>query len=427
MSPAPAHVEARRARVAKAWGLKDEVVLIGAGDHILIPGTGDQTYPYRSHPEYYYLTDRECPGAVLAFDPHEGWTDFVPDVTDKERIWEAAAQAEGTTLTAFGGWMASRRGRTVAMLGCELPGQRFDAARSLALGESLSYARRPKDEVELGRIREAAAATAAGYARISEVIKPGVSERSIARELECAFRAAGADGVAYDTIVGTGPNSAVLHFSPTDRAASAGELVLIDAAAGAGRYACDVTRTFPATGTFTPEQRDLYDLVLSVERKAMERCTAGTELVEIHMEAFRETGAGLAALGLVKGAPDDLIERGVTELFFPHGISHTVGLGVRDARGSFPGRKPNDQAGRRLQRSDFPLEPGHVITIEPGIYFIPALLMNQERRAKLADAVSWPRVDALCAQGGIRIEDTVHVTGGAPEIVTASCAAPRPA
>jgi len=424
LSVVSAHVEARRARVAKAWDLKDEVVLIGAGDRVLIPGTGDQTYPYRSHPEYYYLTDRECPGAVLAFDPKEGWTDFVPDVTERERIWEAAAQAEGTSLAALGGWIAGRRGRNVVMLGCELPGQRFDAARSSALSESLSYTRRPKDDVELGRIREAAAATAAGYARMSEVIRPGMSERAIARELECGFRKAGADGVAYETIVGTGPNSAVLHFSPTDRVAAAGDLVLIDAAAGAGRYACDVTRTFPATGTFTPEQRDLYELVLAVERKAIERCTAGTELVEVHMDAFRETGAGLAALGLVRGTPDDLIERGVTELFFPHGLSHTVGLGVRDARGSFPGRKPTDQAGRRLQRSDFPLEPGHVITIEPGIYFIPALLQNPERRAKLADAVSWGRVDALCAQGGIRIEDTVHVTRGAPEVITAASAGP---
>lgn len=425
MSVAPAQVAARRARAAKAWGLADEVVLIGAGDRILIPGSGDQTYPFLSHPEYYYLTDRECPGAVLAFDPQDGWTDFVPDVGERERIWEAASQAEGTSIGQLGAWLAARRGRPVAMLGCELPGQRFDAARSVALRDTLSYVRRPKDEVELGRIRAAAASTAAGYAKLKEVIRPGVSERTIALELECAFRRAGADGVAYETIVGSGPNSAVLHFTPTDRVVAAGELVLIDAAAGAGRYACDVTRTYPATGTFTPEQSDLYELVRSVEQHAVERCRAGCELVEIHMEAFRETGAGLASLGLVRGSPDDLIERGITELFFPHGISHMVGLGVRDARGSFPGRTPSSKPGRKLQRTDLPLEPGHVLTIEPGIYFIPALLQNQERRAKFADAVVWARVDPWCAQGGIRIEDTVHVTQGAPEVITSGAARPE--
>ncbi len=416
---------ARRARVAKAWGLRDEVVLIGAGDRILIPGSGDQNYPFRSHPEYYYLTDRECPGALLAFDPHDGWTDFVPDVTDRERIWEAASQAEGTSIGLLGAWLAARGGRPVAMLGCELPGQRFDMPRTVAFQEILSHARRPKDEVELTRIRAAAASTAAGYARAKEVIRPGVSERTIALELECAFLRAGADGLAYDTIVGSGPNSAVLHFAPTDRILAAGELVLIDAAAGAGRYACDVTRTFPATGTFTPEQRDLYDLVLSIERRAIERCRTGAELVEIHLAAFRETAEGLASMGIVRGSPDDLIERGAIELFFPHGISHMVGLGVRDARGSFPGRKPSDRPGRKLQRTDLPLTPGHVITIEPGIYFIPALLQNPERRAKLADAVSWPKVDAWCAQGGIRIEDTVHVTPGAPEVITSGASGPQ--
>jgi Xaa-Pro aminopeptidase len=411
-------VEARRARVAQAWALRDEVVLIGAGDRILIPGTGDQTYPFLSHPEYFYLTDRECPGAALAFDPQDGWTDFVPDVSERERIWEAARQVEGTSIGLLGAWLAARRGRPVVALGCELPGLRSDAERTASLREKLSYVRRPKDEVELGRIRAAAAATAAGYARMPEVIRPGVTERAIAIEIECAFRRAGGDRTAYDTIVGSGPNSAVLHFAPSDREVAAGDLVLIDAAAGAGRYVCDVTRTFPATGAFTPEQGDIYELVRSVERRAIERCRAGAELADIHTEALRETGHGLAALGLVRGTPDDLIERGVTELFFPHGISHMVGLGVRDARGSYPGRTPSEKPGRKLQRTDLPLEPGHVLTIEPGIYFIPALLQNQERRAKLGDAVVWARVDPWCAQGGIRIEDTVHVTSGAPEVIT---------
>src|SRR6185295_3094042 len=106
MTSSAGHVAARRARVAQAWALGDEIVLIGAGDRIVVPGTGDQTYPFRSHPEYFYLTDRECPGAVLAFDPKEGWTDFVPDVTEKERIWEARTQADGTSIALLGAWLA---------------------------------------------------------------------------------------------------------------------------------------------------------------------------------------------------------------------------------------------------------------------------------------------------------------------------------
>ena len=419
MTSSAGHVAARRARVAQAWALGDEIVLIGAGDRIVVPGTGDQTYPFRSHPEYFYLTDRECPGAVLAFDPKEGWTDFVPDVTEKERIWEARTQADGTSIALLGAWLAQRRGRPLAMLGCELSGQRHDMARSVSLRERLSHARRPKDETELARIREAARATAAAYEKVREILRPGVSERCVAFHLETEFRRAGGDGPAYETIVGSGPNSAVLHFSPTDRAAADGELILIDAAAGAGRYACDVTRTYPAGKSFTPEQRDLYSLVLAVEERAMSRCVAGAELADIHMAALRETSEGLVALGILAGSADDLIERGATELFFPHGISHLVGLGVRDATGPFPGRKPTQRPGRKLQRTDLPLEPGYVLTIEPGIYFIPALLCDPARRAKLDGAVRWSRAEAWLPQGGIRIEDTVHVTTGAPEVITA--------
>lgn len=414
------YIRARRDRVAKSWDAKEAIVLIGAGDRILIPGTGDQTYPYRSHPEYFYLTDRECPGAVLAFDAGEGWTDFVPDVTEKERVWEAGAQAEGTSITLLGAWLAARRGRAVVMLGVELPGQRFDAAKSVEFRDRLLHARRPKDAIELERIRGAAAATAAGYAAMRDVIRPGVTERAIATELEVGFRRGGGDGPAYGTIVGTGPNSAVLHFEPTERAGKEGELVLIDAAAELNRYACDVTRTFPAGKAFTPEQRDLYALVLAVESKAVERCVAGAEMVDIHEASYLESTKGMIEMGFLRGTPEGLIEQGVTELFYPHGIAHMVGLGVRDATGKLSGRLPRTEAGKRLQRMDLPLEPGYVLTIEPGIYFIPPLLRDPKRREKFADQIVWSKVDPWMAQGGIRIEDTVHVTTGAPENMTAA-------
>ncbi|MGE5176555.1 MAG: aminopeptidase P N-terminal domain-containing protein [Hyphomicrobiales bacterium] len=415
-----APIAARRDRVARALELRDEILLIGAGDRILVPGTGDQTYPFRSHPEYYYLTDRECPGAVLAFDPAEGWTDFVPDVTERERVWEAGTQAEGSSLALLGAWLAARRGRRVAMLGVELPGQRFDAALSLTTRERLTHARRPKDETELARIRAAAAATAAGYAAVRPLIRPGVTEREIARELEFGFRRAGADGTAYETIVGSGPNAAVLHFMPTERAVGEGEMVLIDAAAGVGRYACDVTRTFPAGAAFTARQRDLHAIVAAMTDRACARCVAGAEMVEIHLAAFREATEGLVALGLARGDVDGLIERGVTELFFPHGIAHMVGLGVRDATGKLPGRTPDARPGRRLQRMDLPLEPGYVLTIEPGIYFIPALLHDPKRREKMGDAVAWSEAERWIGEGGVRVEETVHVTDGAPEVMTAA-------
>jgi Xaa-Pro aminopeptidase len=120
------------------------------------------------------------------------------------------------------------------------------------------------------------------------------------------------------------------------------------------------------------------------------------------------------------GAPDSLLERDTPALFFPHGIGHMVGLGVRDASGYLPGRTRSDRPGLNMLRTDLPLEAGYVMTVEPGIYFIPALLQDPALRERHRDAVRWDRVDALMTFGGIRIEDDVLVTTSEPEVLTSA-------
>jgi Xaa-Pro aminopeptidase len=413
------NLDARRARVAAAWDLKSEIVLIGAGEPIHLPGGADQTYPFRSHSEYFYLTDRECAGGVLAFDPQEGWTDFVPDVTEGERVWEGRTPVEGASLTLLTAWLASRRGRPIVMLGCELPCVRADQKRTLELRESLTHARRPKDAVELERMRRAAAATVAGFRIAPNVIQAGASERDVQIEVETAFFRAGSDGTAYGTIVGSGTNAAVLHFSPTKRVIADGDLVLIDAGAEVERYTSDVTRTY-AAGGFSSAQRDIYDIVLRTEERAIAGCMAGAEWRDVHMQASRDIAEGLVSLGLLRGDVEGLIEQDAHALFFPHGIGHMVGLGVRDASGFLQGRQPSDRPGLCHLRCDLPLEVGYVMTVEPGVYFIPALLNDPQRRGQYKDAVNWSRVDAMLNFGGIRIEDNVLVTEAGPEVLTAA-------
>src|SRR5215210_6985114 len=116
-------LEPRRARAAAAWHLRDGVVLIAAGEEIPVPGRGDRTYPFRAHSEYLYLTDRERPGGVLAFDPHEGWVDFVVPVSRDERLWEGAepAESEGVRVAELASWLERRKGRPVACLGAPVP------------------------------------------------------------------------------------------------------------------------------------------------------------------------------------------------------------------------------------------------------------------------------------------------------------------
>ncbi len=410
----------RRERAAAAWALRDELVLIGSGTLIHVPGGADQTYPYMAHAEYFWLAGHETPDSVLAFDPRAGWTDFVPAVTQAERVWEGRTESRGSPLHELAGWLAARRGRTVVGLGCDIPGLSSDAVRAADLRDKLLHTRRPKDAHEIAMLRKACEATAAGYRALVSALQPGVSERDLQVELELAFLRAGGDRTGYGSIVGVGSNSAILHPTPSSRRTQPGDLVLVDAGAEVGRYTADVTRTYRLPGGDDSFFRSLHEVVHRVERAAIARCVPGAEWREIHLAAALEIAEGLVALGILVGAPDSLVERDTHALFFPHGLGHMVGLGVRDASGYLPGRKRSDRPGLSMLRTDLPLEQGYVMTVEPGIYFIPALLQDPALRERHRDAVRWDRVDTLLEFGGIRIEDDVLITAGAPEVLTAA-------
>lgn len=414
-----AGLERRRAAVAEYWNLGQELVLIGAGDRIHIPGRDDLTYRFRAHSDYFYLTDRERSGGVLAFDPAEGWVDFLRPISTAERLWEGApaGQPPGRSVTELEGWMAERSGRPVAVLGAPVSGVSADAELSEALRRGLHHIRRPKDAVELDRMRVAEAATAAGFARLAAMLSAGRSERELQIELEAEFYRHGADGLAFETIVASGSNSAVLHFPPTGRRVVDGELVLVDAGAEYRGYASDVTRTFAVSGRLTSEQAFLYDVVRRALSAGIERCVAGAGSRELHLTAAGVIAEGLIELGLLHGSPEDLVAQGAVAMFFPHGVGHLVGLGTRDASELPPGHEP-DPATPGL-RNNVPLLSGYVTTVEPGIYFVPALLGDQEARARLGEAVDWDRAEGMIGFGGVRLEQNVLITDAAPEVLTA--------
>ena len=413
----------RRERLAAALGLTDEILLIRAGAPVALPENTDQMYPFRAHSEFVYVTGLECPGAIVAFDPQEGsrdgWRLFVPEVTEAERVWEAREQAAGEPLAALPSWITARRDRPLAQLGAAPADAAANEALTARVREAFTHARRPKDQREIATMRRAAVATAAGYAGAAAQIAPGVTERAIQIELEAGFFRHGGTRTGYGTIVGSGPNSAVLHFEPGIRVAREGEFVLIDAGAEIDRYVIDVTRTYVA-GAPSPFQRDLYQVVLAAQEKAIARCVAGAEWRDVHLQCAVDMTAGLVSLGLMRGAAESLVEQEAHLLFFPHGLGHLVGLGVRDASGTLPGRPRSTRPSLKNLRLDLPLAPGYVVTVEPGLYFIPALLNDPKRRERFRDTVVWDNVEPHLALGGVRIEDNVLVTSGAPDVLTAA-------
>jgi Xaa-Pro aminopeptidase len=274
-----------------------------------------------------------------------------------------------------------------------------------------------KDDVELERMRVAAHATRDGFAALAAAIAPGATERRLQVELEAAFRRSGADFLAFDTIVAGGPHAAVLHFAPTDRALQAGELVLVDAGGEYRGYASDVTRTYAVDGALNGEQAHLHDAVLRANRAAIDACRPGVEWRDVHRTAALVIGEALVDLGLLRGEPEALLAAGAITLFFPHGVGHMVGLGVRDAGSTAPPRPP--EPGFPPIRVDLPLERGYAMTVEPGVYFVPPLLSAAADEDRFRGLVEWDRVETLLGFGGVRIEENVLITDGGCDVLTA--------
>ncbi len=438
-------VRERRERAVAHWDLARGAVLVPAGLALPVAGT-DQLHEYHAHPEHRYLAGVGQPGGVLAFDPGEGWTLFVPQPAAAERVWtgdgpslRAVGQAAGLerveVASNLGAWLERRRGEPLAIIGNDDITRRpteygikswsglelaTDGDTSARLRTVVAELRRTKDAHELALMRKAAAATHRGHLAGLRKARAGMSERALQVEIEVEFFRAGAERTAYGSIVGGGPNAATLHFAPTARPFAEGELILVDAGAEVGGYASDVTRTYPVSERFTGTQRDLYALVLAVQKRAIAGARPGVEYKALHLTASLAIARGLADLGLLRGSAQGLVERDAQALFFPHGLGHMLGLATHDAGGCLAGREPGERPSLRYLRADLPLQPGYVVTIEPGVYFIRALLEDADLRARYPDAVVWERVDALLDFGGIRIEDDILVGEDGPEVLSAA-------
>ena len=413
-------LEKRRRHAAEALGNQSPTVLIGAGEPISIPGGLDQTYPFTAHPEYYWLTGSQRSGGVLAYSQQEGWTHFVRPVTPTERLWEGNLDApQGEDVDGLSEWLERYGGGEIVVLGSLIQGVKSNDELAVEMRVRLNTVRRRKDFAEVELLERAVKATAAGYARVREVIRPGISERHIQIELEAEMFRHGADSMGYGTIVGVGSHAAVLHFEPGERIVKPDDLVLIDAGGAISGYTADVTRTYPAEDRFTPRQQAIYDLVLAAESEGISKCCVGTEWHNVHRAAATVLAQGLQDLGILKGEVDGLLDSGAIALFFPHGIGHMTGLGVRDVGGHAPGRdEVRPCCGVRV-RINFPLEEGFLMTVEPGIYFVPAILDDPEKRERFRDSVDWESLDAWRSVGGVRIEDNVLITANGPRVTTA--------
>lgn len=417
------------------------------GDAMVLPAAvplvrgRDSELPYRPDAELYYLTGLREPGAVLvlrAFDPDERTVLFVRSRDARAERWtgsrlgpEGALALPGVDSAypieelerrlprllmgadavrfRLGAHPAAERAVIAALQRARATGAR-DGRGPRAVrdpGGILDEMRLRKDPGELRLLRAACEATARGFAAATRAIRPGVGEWEVEAELVAAFRREGANP-AFAPIVASGPNACVLHYIDNGRRIAPGDLVLVDAGAEVGLYAGDVTRTMPASGHFSPEQRDVYEIVDAARRDAISAIAPDAEIAEVHRRATSTLVRGLVDLGVLAGDPEELLASRAHEPFFPHQTSHWLGLDTHD-----PGDYARDGHARRL-------EPGMVLTVEPGLYFPPPGLLP-EASEEAGGASEGASERAARFHGiGIRLEDDVLVTESGAEVLSAS-------
>ncbi|HMM57061.1 MAG TPA: Xaa-Pro aminopeptidase [Rudaea sp.] len=403
--------------------------IVGSDGICIVPAApervrnNDSHYPYRQDSDFHYLTGFAEPEAVLALIPgrehgeailfcrerdpeREAWDgtragqdgavrDYGMDdafpIADIDDILPGMIEGRSRVYYHFGrdtefdvqliGWV--NRVRAQVKQGARAPHE------FVALGHILHDLRLFKTRDELRVMRKAAQIAATAHVRAMRAVRPGMNEHEIEAELLHEFRRRGAVP-SYEPIVGGGANGCVLHYRANNAPLKDGDLLLVDAGAEYECYASDITRTYPVNGRFSPEQRALYALVLAAQNAAIEQVRPGKPFGAYHDAAVRTLTAGLIKLGLLKGGVEKNIREHTYRKFYMHKTGHWLGLDVHDV-GDY-----------RVDGEFRELEPGMVVTVEPGLYIAPD--------AK-GVAAKWRGI-------GIRIEDDVVVTKGDPEVIT---------
>jgi Xaa-Pro aminopeptidase len=408
----------RRKHLMELIGTSGIAILVAAPERVR---SRDTLYVYRQDSDFYYLTGFLEPEAVAVLIPGRPQGEFLVFCRERNperEQWDGPRAGPEGAVAAYGAddafpisdlddilpGLLERSDRVYYSIGVnefdqKLLGfiQTLNSKRQsghapsdlVALDHLLHEMRLFKSRAETAAMRQAARIAVSAHSRAMRACQPGMKEYELEAEFVHEFRRHGAE-CSYPPIVAAGVNACILHYRSNDAPLQDGDLVLIDAGCEHGMYASDVTRTFPVNGRFSAPQRELYEIVLEANHAATAKALPGNHWKDPHDAAVLAVTRGLKDLGLLEGRVSQLVKTQAYRQFFMHKTGHWLGLDVHDV-GDY---KVADHW--RL------LEPGMVMTIEPGIY-VSATDKSVEKR--------WRGI-------GIRIEDDVHVTREVPEVLT---------
>jgi len=403
----------------------------------------DNTYRFRQDSTFLYYWGLDFPGlaALIDVDRNQEIV-FGRDVTLEDIMWggpvrslvercrlsgveesrppedlnELVARAVGQERTVH--FLPPYRAENCIKLQ-QLTGTPPEKARSTASHgfiRAIVSQRSVKTEEEIRQIETALETTHAMHLLAMQLAGPGISEREVVGAMwNLAYSGAGVH-LAFPPIFSR--NGHIFHNPRHENTLREGDLVVNDSGAESRlHYAGDITRTFPVSSRFSSRQKELYALVLNVQQRAIDRVRPGIQYREVHLQATIDLAEGLKALGLMKGDMKEAVAAGAHALFMPHGLGHMLGLDVHDMEdlgeehvGYTDTIHRSTQFGTRQLRLARALEPGFVITVEPGVYFVPPLIDQWQTEKKHQDFIDYGKIERYRDTCGIRIEDDVLVT-----------------
>jgi Xaa-Pro dipeptidase len=418
-----ARLQAETERALAASGYDSLVISSGA------PFTyfaDDRDAPFEPTPHFEHWCPLDGPHHILhvvpgrkprliRYAPEDYWYEQ-GGVTDPWWLSQFAFEEAGTLEAA---WKALGRPRGAAYVGneAERASEAGLAAKPDALVARLDWARSYKDDYEVRCIEDATVLGARGHEAARQAFLSGASEMEIHHAFVQAVGVAEPQ-LPYTTIVALDEKSATLHYEHK-RDVRNGRVLLLDAGAQVRGYACDITRTTPASSC-DHRFAALVRAMDALERELAAAATPGRPYLEVHLQAHRGVARILVENGLLRVSADEAYAKGYTRAFLPHGVGHHLGIQVHDVAGKqadpagTPAPPPPEHPYLRNTRT---IEPGHVFTIEPGLYFIP-MLLRPFRSGPEAAAFHWETINAFAPLGGVRVEDNVLVTAAGPRNLT---------
>ncbi|MBK6933204.1 MAG: aminopeptidase P family protein [Saprospirales bacterium] len=431
--------QARRERLRK--DLKTGLVLLPGNNEVGMNYAGN-TYPFRQDSSFLYFFGLDQPALAAVIDLDRGQDIlFGDDLLVEDVVWMGAMPRMKTLAARVGvqqvlpmrrlaGFLKKMRraGQTIHFLppyrhenmlflkeALNIPVRRQKDAASVALIRAVVAQRAHKSAEEIAEMERAVDVTGAMHIAAMRAARAGQVEAELAGLVE-GLAASSGGWLSYPVILSV--NGQILHNHYHGNTLRRGQMVLGDfGAETAMRYAGDITRTFPVDKKFTTKQREIYEIVLDAEVSAIASLKPGITYQSVHLAAARRMAEGLKALGLMRGDLDEAVAQGAHALFFPHGLGHMIGLDVHDMEdlgeqyvGYSDAVTRSTQFGAAYLRLARALEPGFVLTVEPGIYFIPQLIDQWRRKKMFEPFINYPALAKYRQFGGVRIEDNVLIT-----------------